>query len=502
MRKVLLSLLLRVFHLHKSSVPIEKKGLIVILVDGLSYDIFKRSLEKKQGSFFSKLIKKGYSVYPYFCGVPASTAATEAELFFGASENIPGFTWYDRSLSQFVRGNRGKSIVGFEHDMKKKANLLKSGSCILGIYSAGATQCDLSGTELNLKSPMKAFRKLHYLLFIFLNPVRLLLTCYLIVISMSMSVYISSKERSKKKLITLLKSAFSRIFLGNIASYIAELEIARETPVLFIDYVLYDEFAHEYGVDDKISYSSIRLIDWYCESLYKTAKKSKRKYDFIILSDHGQTQSRPLDKSSRLENIVQNALNDPSYHVLRTFGFSSPPQKSKNVFLVPAGSSVQVYFSETLKKPYLLGGLEETFPHIIDRLLKNPEIGWVLVRQGNDKQLLMGKKGSVEFTNGRVLKTTGSPFVGLPVDKRALMSLARYASFENNGDLVLFGNIDDDGKLYAFEEHKGTHGGFYGDMTKPFILTDNKSVIHQIKRDDDMRVVFESIRSSYGADKL
>ena len=82
------------------------------------------------------------------------------------------------------------------------------------------------------------------------------------------------------------------------------------------------------------------------------------------------------------------------------------------------------------------------------------------------------------------------------------MSLARYAPFENNGDLVLFGNIDDDGKLYAFEEHKGTHGGFYGDMTKPFILTDNKSVINQIKSDDDMRPVFESIRSSYGADKL
>ena len=502
MRKILFSLLLKIFSLRRSSVPIEKKGLIIILIDGLGYDIFKRSLERKKGKFFSKLIKKGYSPYSYFCGVPAATTATEAELFFGTNENIPGFTWYDRSLSQFVRGNRGESIVEFERSMKKKTQLLKSGSSILGIYSAGATQCDLSGTELNLKSPLKAFRKFQYFLFIFLNPVRLLLTCYLIMKSLFISIYVSSKERSKKKLIALLKSAFSRIFLGNIASYIAELEIARETPVLFIDYVLYDEFAHEYGVDDKMSYSSIRLIDWYCESLYKTAQKSKRKYDFVILSDHGQTPSRHLDKPNRLEEIVQNALSDPTYHVMKTFGFSQQKQNEKDVYLIPGGSSVQIYFFERLKKPYYLQELEERFPHIIKNLIHNDEVGWILVRKDKETQIIIGKHGTIEFMNGIIKKIVGYPFKNLILDKRITSSLARYATFENNGDLVLFGNIDDRGRLFAFEDHRGTHGGFYGEMTKPFILTNNKRVISQLKKDDEMKFVFESIRSSYGADKL
>lgn len=147
-----------------------------------------------------------------------------------------------------------------------------------------------------------------------------------------MSIYVSSKERSKKKLITLLKSAFSRIFLGNIASYIAELEIARETPILFIDYVLYDEFAHEYGVDDKMSYSSIRLIDWYSESLYKTAQKSKRRYDFVILSDHGQTPSRPISTIKSPESMIQNALADSSYHVIKNFWYLATRTKRKRCF--------------------------------------------------------------------------------------------------------------------------------------------------------------------------
>lgn len=502
MRKALLSLLLRVFRLHKSSVSIEKKGLLVILIDGLSYNVFKHSLEKKQGRFFSKLIKKGFSVHPYFCGVPAATTATEAELFFGTSENIPGFTWYDRTLSQFVRGNKGESIVGFEQEIRKKAQLLKSGSCILGIYSSNATQCDLSGCELNLKSPLNILRKFHYFIFIFLNPVRLILTCYLVVKSLLGSIFISGKERSKKKFIMLLKAAFSRIFLGNIASYIAELEIARETPVLFIDYVLYDEFAHEYGVNNKISYSSIRLIDWYCESLYKTAKKSKRKYDFIILSDHGHTPSRAIKGDDWLVDVVQNSLSDPSYQVIKTFGAYPPEQGEKIAYVVPGGSSAQIYFSNRLQMPYFQVELEQKFPNIIKNLLSNQEIGWILVRKEINRQIFICRNGSIEFDRGKVLKITGAPFNGLAVNQKVMTSLARYASFENNGDLVLFGNVDDEGRLYAFEDHRGTHGGFYGDMTKPFILTDNKSVINQIKKNDDMRFVFEAIRSSYGADKL
>ena len=135
-------------------------------------------------------------------------------------------------------------------------------------------------------------------------------------------------------------------------------------------------------------------------------------------------------------------------------------------------------------------------------MINNEEIGWVLVRNSNNTQSLIGRKGMIEFAGGKVQKISGYPFGTLPFDKRIPQSLARYASFENNGDLVLFGNVDDQGRLYAFEEHKGTHGGFYGDMTRPFILTNNEMVINQLNKDNEMRLIFEAIRTSYGADKL
>jgi len=502
MRGVFLSIILKIFHLQKSLVPLEKKGLIIILVDGLGYKELSRTLKKGYGSFFLKLLKKGFRIFPYFCGVPASTTATEAELFFGTSENIPGFTWFDRSLSRFIRGNRGESIIEFEQLVKKRSELLMGGSCVLGIYSSSATQCDLSGTQLNLKYPLRALRKLQYILFIFLNPLRLILTLYLILKSLLMSIYVSGRGRSKKKFTHLIKDAFSRIFLGNIASYIAELEIARETPVLFIDFVLYDEFAHEYGVNNRISYSSIRLIDWYCKSLYQAAKNSKRKYDFIVLSDHGQAPSNQLKGQNSLENMMKSALNNSSHRVVKTFGFPSPDPHEKNVYLVPVGSTVHIYFSESLKKPMFAQKLEKKFPHIIDKLLKNPEIGWILIRSGDGAQSFVGRRGTIEFKDGKVRRVSGSPLTGFVSDGRVVTSLARYASFENNGDLVLFGSVDDGGSVQSFEDHRGTHGGFYGDMTEPFILTENKSVIDQLRKNNEMGPVFESIRASYGTDKL
>lgn len=139
---------------------------------------------------------------------------------------------------------------------------------------------------------------------------------------------------------------------------------------------------------------------------------------------------------------------------------------------------------------------------MIKSLIRHEEIGWILARKDKDTQIMIGKHGTVEFMNSEIKKIAASPFKSLKIDDRIISSLARYATFVNNGDLVLFGNVDDDGKLYAFENHKGTHGGFYGEMTKPFILTNNQKVINQLKKNDYMNNLFKVIRSSYGADKL
>lgn len=497
MRRALFSLFLRIFNLPKSAVPPERKGLIIILVDGLSHSALSEEVRKGRCTFISSLQKKGYRLYPYFCGLPAATTATEAELFFGSHDNIPGFTWFDRSLKRFIRGNRGEEIELFERTMEKKTQLLRDGSCILGVYSSGATLCDISGKNADFRKPFKAMSHLNTFLFVFMNPVRFAYTLYLMLKSIFSSAAVIILKKSKKSLKLLLKDALSNYILGNAATYIAELELLRETPVLFIDYVLFDEFAHMYGIHSRSSRSAIRLIDWYCESIYKASKKTKRQYDFLILSDHGQTPSRPLNRHpDALERLFSHALEDPSRTPVRTYGPLPGKKACADIYLVPAGSTVQAYFSEGLDKPLNLPWLEEKYPRLIPNLLTTREIGWVLVRDGKRGQILFGKQGKIRFADGGVDKSEGKPFSGADIDLRVLSSLAAYAGYENNGDLVLFGNVIGSNRVYSFEDHLGTHGGFYGDMTKPFILTDDPRIHRSMENGGNMENLFSLIRSS------
>ncbi len=499
MRRVFFSLLLRLFRLPQSNIPPDKKGRIYILIDGLSHSVLMHAMKKNNCAFFSRLRKQGYVLSPYCCGLPAATTATEAELFFGDSFNIPGFTWYDRTLRMFVRGNRGEEIEKFEQSLPTKDSLLRNGSNILGVYEAGAALCTITGRDLNRKKPWRAIRKINMILFVFLNPFRFIYTVYLLLKSVFSSIAVSLNRRSRRLFREMIRNSLSHIFLGNAITYLAELEIMRETPVLFIDYVLYDEYAHTYGVKNRTALSSIRLIDWFCESLYKAALKSRRPYEFIILSDHGQTPSRPIHKHNgrSVLSLFQHALGDNSRSAVLTYGglAMNHEARGRDIYLVPAGSSLQVYFSESLENPYPLSALKERYPHLISRLLAVPEIGWVLVRVDENSQILFGKKGHVMFGNGAVLNKEGDPFSSLEVQRPVLDSFARYARFPNNGDLVLFGAVEH-GKVYSFEDHLGTHGGFFGDMTYPFILTNHARAIRALGSTGGMQELFKSFRSS------
>lgn len=505
MRRTVFLLILRIFGLAPSSININKKGLIIILIDGLSFSSLKTGIEKKYCYFFTKLLEQGYMLNDYYCGPPATTTATEAELFFGSNTNIPGFSWFDRSLMKGIRGNNAKSIELYENQLKPAVSLLKDGSCIGGVYSSGASQYSLSGKDLQANHPLNILRKLLYIFFIFLNPFRFFLTNYLIVKSLFVSIMILIRKNSKKRFYTILKDSFSRIFLGNILTYIAELELLRETPVLFIDYVLYDEFSHEYGVQNKTSLSSLRLIDWYCKSLYEVSQKAKRKYEIIFLSDHGHTPSIPfpnLQQNALVEMIKKN-LNDASRNVIKTYvNFNLNDSINKYLYLVPGGSAVHLFFSETLSEPMYLDELSLKYPSFIDNLLNENTVGWVLVRKDKECQMLIGKHGAVEFKLGKMDKIIASPFKSHHIDGRIIDSLAVYAQYENNGDLVLYGNITSGGKLIAFEEHRGTHGGFYGNMNFPFVITNNAIIQNQLKKNNTMKNVFQAIRSTYSPDKL
>jgi hypothetical protein len=484
MRKKIFKFFLKLFGFKKNPLIEPKKGTLIVLIDGLSYDALITAIKKGSCPTLKKLTQNGYVANKYYCGLPAATTATEALLFYGNKSNIPGFTWYDRELGMFVRGNRSYELSKFEDGYFKKRNLLKDGSAIMSVYTGGATQLSVSGRNLAFSRSLYFIKSAHYFFMALLYPVQLARTIFL-----TLKTLISYKKSNRHK----FTETFSTIILGQFSCFLTEIEIMRNTKKIFVDFLLYDEFAHEYGPTHKTTLATLRLVDRYIRRIIRTTKSSDRPYDIVILSDHGQTQSIPYDKKyNRCIFDIQNALNDDSYTAIKTFG-GFIPRHNKEIYVVPAGSTLQLYFSSHLKDGLMEHDINTLFPGFIERLLHMRAFGWILVKTSKSTATLYGKNGQVHFSQDKPAVLKGMPFTQLKQHEidRTVRSFQSYALFPNNGDLTIFGDVSLDQEIYAFEKNHGNHGGFYGPMVYPFILTKNPEI-----KGDSMEELFDTIEAS------
>lgn len=500
MRATILTWILKLFRLTKSTVPIQKKGIIVIQIDGLSYENITHAIKRGYCPFFHELQKKGYALSKYYCGVPSITTATEAILMYGNRADIPGYSWFDRKEGIFVRGDWGTSMRRFEERRFGAISrpLFQNGSCIIGAYSGGATLTNLSAKSLDISQSRASILKFRILLVPLLNPYTFWRMVVLIVGYGVFTMLRAIKRRSMHFFKSTMSQLLMRIFLTDLASSIAHIELWRETPALFINFSMYDKIVHEHGTDHPLVYQTLSLISMYCKKLYESSVKSNRQYEFILYADHGQSDAFPFEEVSKLSlvDVVKEAIKDPTRSVLLTFGNDKLIEEnliSNTIFLVPSSSIVNVYFSESLKKPLDKEAIENTYPTLLTTLLNTRGIGWIMVRD-EKRHRFMSQSGSVLFENGHEVQRTGDPLRGDNNTQHTIESLGLFSQFESIGDIVIFGAVVD-GKSIAFEQFHGTHGGFTGAMVWPFIMTYHPKLQRLLRLQPTTEKLFGALRT-------
>ena len=111
--------LARLLRLPVSEGAPTRPGLIMIQIDGLSQPQFERALKHGELPFLRRLIKREhYQLHAHYSGLPSTTPAVQAELFYGVKGAVPAFSFRDHESQPHrahVRTGRGGARRGAAH---------------------------------------------------------------------------------------------------------------------------------------------------------------------------------------------------------------------------------------------------------------------------------------------------------------------------------------------------------------------------------------------------
>src|SRR5438128_2787410 len=72
----------------------ESPGLLLIQIDGFSRTQLERAMVRGRTPFLRRLVQtNGYDVHTFYPGLPSTTPAVQAELFYGVHAAVPAFSF-------------------------------------------------------------------------------------------------------------------------------------------------------------------------------------------------------------------------------------------------------------------------------------------------------------------------------------------------------------------------------------------------------------------------
>ena len=275
-------------------------GVLILQIDGLAYNELLRAFDNKKLPFLQRLIQKDHFVLrPFYSGLPSSTPAVQAELFFGIKHAVPSFSYYDREEKQEKLMFDAKAVDSLAKELEQHSDglLLSGGSSYSNIYAGGADEAPFCIQSMRMASIYKGFRLKKIFLFPLIHLVEVLRMIRLSLIEVGLACFdFCAGVITRKKPFQEFKFIFSRIgaciVLRELIRVQVKVDIIRGVPVIHANFIGYDEHSHRRGPDSAFAHWTLKGIDSVIRDLVKKATQSERRdYQILIYSDHGQERS-------------------------------------------------------------------------------------------------------------------------------------------------------------------------------------------------------------------
>ena len=475
-------------------------GLIIVEIDGLAYDVLCEAIEKGyMPTVKSMLDNKTHVLKKWETDLSSQTGASQAGILHGNNEDITAFRWVEKENDNQIMQCSGVTKVKILEDRISDGNglLVENGASRSNLFS-GDTD-DVIFTFSKITDLKKLYNGAWYS--IFSNPNNFARIVVLLIEDMIHEIYSQLKHklldirpRISRGIAYIPTRAGTNVFMReiNTETLIGDMMIG-DIDVAYSTYLGYDEIAHHSGVRDEDAWFALKGMDKQIKRLLNGNKYSPREYQFVIQSDHGQTNGATFKQryGQSFEDFIKSLLpqgtgiyanmSSNEDHFAEAYvpfsdkikGFKN--RNKKNEETVISESDIVVLASGNLAMIYLTHvshrltyeEINNMFPDMIHEIVNNEYIGFILVRSSQKGDMAIGKNGIYYLDNDEI--EGKNPLEGF--GDNIVQHLKRSSSFKYTPDILVNSFYDaENDEVCAFEELVGSHGGVGGSQSEPFIL--------------------------------
>jgi uncharacterized membrane protein YvlD (DUF360 family) len=513
----------------RGAIETDVPALYFLEIDGLAHAVLTRAIRDGNAPTMARWIADGgHHLIRWECDWSSQTGAAQTGLLHGTNEDIPAFRWWDKDEGREVSSSRPRDVAAIEHRISNGKGLLYAdGASRANMYSGDAPHSLLTMSTV-LRRDRDGRIGNDYLAY-FANPYNLTRTICLVVADITAELWQAAQQKRldvRPRVHRGFKYSFVRAWTKvvqrdlQVSSVVGDIYAGR--PVLYTTFTGYDEVAHHSGIERPETLKILRKLDRQFARLERAAVGAPRPVNFVVLSDHGQTQGTTF--RDRYGHSLSELVKEATAATVHASGQADEGLMFLGASLTEASGGAGVIATgvrtvtrgQTVDGAVLVGDdgkaarqeaeragsehlppevvamasgclglvffprepgrvtrewIDERYPRLLPALREHPGIGFVLVRSEKDGAVVLGATGEHHLDADKVLGD--DPLE--PFGPNAAGHVKRSDGFSHCGDLMINSTYwAETDEVTAFEELVGSHGGMGGEQAFPFALVPSR----------------------------
>jgi len=512
-------------------------GVVFLQIDGLGHAVARRAVRDGSMPTLAAWLRSGSHVLrAWHTDWSSQTGASQAGILQGSNAGIVGFRWYDKTQGRVVSVNHPEDAAELERQHSDGRGLLAGDGAGRGnLFTGDAAHVSLTISSLAVVVARTSRRERRgrdrigagYYAY-FANPVNALRTVGVAVVDVYRELVAAARQRRADVRPRVQRGGFypfarvgSTVLVRDVVVNAILEDMLAGRPVVYADFVGYDEVAHHSGIERFDTLEVLRHIDQQIGRLWRAAQLAPRRYHLVCLSDHGQTQGQtfaarfgetveqlvgrvcgapPVPSHRRLFGLLPAAPSETSRRPAETWPMTSalaegsgpiarrlrdrvaragtpetvtPPgepgavtQVAPGVVVSVSGHMAHIAFPD-LPGRVPLETIEHRWPDLLPALVDHAGIGFLLVHSEEFGPVVLGRDGLHRLRTGVVIGE--DPLT--PYGEHAAALVARVSAFPNCPDVVINSRYDPEtDEASPFEPHVGSHGALGGPQQHGFVV--------------------------------